>query len=154
VKFATLLVLSGAAAACTKSGAPETPPTPRVGVFRFTERPAQTSLTIEGSVFVTHDSVVVDATPGPCRYDSQLSHATGPIVYRCADVTFWFDRYDPVGRATYHTSTLVTEHHTVCVRYTADASGHQVCAQSETQTSERQVSVNGTLHMETVSRPD
>ena len=147
-----LLVLVATAAACAKSGSPE--PAPRVGLFRFSERPAQTSLTIEGRIFVTHDSVVVDETPGPCRYDISGSRATGPIVYQCADVTLSFDRYDPVGRATYHTSTTVAEHHTVCVRYTADASGHQVCAQTETQTSERRVAVNGTLHMETVSRPD
>jgi len=151
---ATLLVVAATAAACAKSGAPATVPTPRVGVFRFTERPAQISQTIEGRILVTNDSVVVDATPGPCRYDNQASHATGPIVYQCADVTLSFDRFDPVGHAMYRTSTTVTERHTVCVRYTTDASGHQVCAQTETQTNDRQVPVTGTLHMETVARPD
>ena len=146
--------LLAAAAACGKSGGPATPPTPRIGVFRFTERPAQTGQTIDGRVLVTHDSVVVDATPGPCRYDTQASHATGPIVYQCAEVTLSFDRYDPIGRASYRTTTMVTEHHTVCVRYTTDSSGRQTCAQTETQTTERVVPVSGTLHMETVARPD
>ena len=151
---AILTLVSVIAAACTQSGAPATPPTPRVGVYRFTERPAQISQTIEGRILVTHDSVVVDATPGPCRYDTQASLATGPIVYRCAEITFSFDRYDPVGHSTYRTTATVTEKKTVCVRYASDSAGRQTCAQRETQTSERQVPVTGTLHMETVARPD
>lgn len=153
---AILVLIASAAAgsACAKSGAPATPPAPRVGVFHFAERPAQLLETIEGRIFVTTDSVVVDATPGPCRYDNQASHGSGPIVYQCADITLSFDRLNPSGRATYRTTTSVLERHSVCVRYTTDSAGHQVCAQTETQTTERKVPVTGTLHMERVAQPD
>ena len=140
-------------AGCAQQGT-ATPPTPmRIGVYRFTERPSQLKQTIQGRLLVTHDSVVVEAEPGPCRYDTQSS-AAGPIVYQCADITLSFDRRDPVGRATYRAVTTVIEHHTVCAKYATDSAGRQVCVQQQTETNERQVPVMGTLHLETIAHPN
>ena len=146
-----LVVLTLAACGQHGSGAPAPPV--RIGVYRFTERPNGLNTNIEGRVLVTHDSVVVEAEPGPCRYDTQTT-ADGPIVYRCADVTISFDRFDPVGHATYRTSKTVMDRKTVCIRYTTDSKGNQVCAQQQTETTERQVPVTGTLHLDTIAHPE
>jgi len=141
------------APACAQHGAGAPAPPVRIGVYRFTERPNGVNTTIQGRVLVTHDSVVVEAEPGPCRYDQQTT-ASGPIVYRCADVTIAFDRFDPVGRATYRMTKTVTDRKTTCVRYTTDSAGKQICAQQQTETTERDVPVTGTLHLDTIAHPE
>ena len=146
-----LLALAFAACAQHGSGAPAPPV--RIGVYRFIERPNGVNTTIQGRVLVTHDSVVVDAEPGPCRYDPHTT-AGGPIVYQCADVSIAFDRFDPVGQATYRTTKTVMERKTTCVRYTTDSKGNQVCAQQQTETVEHDVPVTGTLHLETIAHPE
>ena len=146
-------IVALALAACTQHGSGAPAPPVRIGVYRFTERPNGVNTTIEGRVLVTHDSVVVEAEPGPCRYDPH-STAGGPIVYQCADVSISFDRFDPVGRATYRTTKTVTERKTTCVRYTTDSSGKQVCAQQQTETVQHDVPVTGTLHMDTIAHPE
>jgi hypothetical protein len=40
------------------------------------------------------------------------------------------------------------------VRYTTDSKGNQVRAQQQTETTEREVPITGTLHLETVAHPD
>lgn len=143
-----------ALAACAQHGSGAPAPPVRIGVYRFTERPTGVNTTIQGRVLVTHDSVVVEAEPGPCHYDSRASTAGGPIVYQCADVSISFDRFDPVGRATYRTTKTVMDRKTTCVRYTTDAKGNQVCAQQQTETTEREVPVIGTLHLDTIAHPE
>jgi hypothetical protein len=139
--------------ACAQHGANAPAPPVRIGVYRFTERPNGVNTTIQGRVLVTHDSVVVEAEPGPCRYDPHTT-AGGPIVYQCADVSIAFDRFDPVGRATYRTTKTVMDRKTTCIRYTTDSSGKQVCAQQQTETTEREVPVTGTLHLDTIAHPE
>ena len=146
-----LLVLIAAACAGHAPSAPAPPV--RIGVYRFTERPQGVNATIEGRVLVTHDSVVVEAEPGPCRYDTHTS-AGGPIVYQCADVTLSFDRFDPVGHANYRMNKTVMDRKTTCARFTTDSKGNQVCAQQQTETTERVVPVTGTLHLDTIAHPE
>jgi hypothetical protein len=43
---------------------------------------------------------------------------------------------------------------TTCIRYTTDAKGNQVCAQQQTETTEREVPVIGTLHLDTIAHPE
>jgi hypothetical protein len=129
------------------------PPPVRSGVYRFTERPNGVNTTIQRRVLVTHDSFVVEAEPRPCRYDLHTT-ADGPILDQCADVSIAFDRFDPVGRATYRTTETVTDRKTTCVRYTTDSSGKQVCGQQQTETTQRDVPVAGTLHLETIAHPE
>ena len=142
-----------ALAGCPQHGASAPGPPSRIGVYRFTERSPQLRQPLSGRLFVTHDSVAVEAEPGPCRYDTR-STSSGPIVYQCADVTLSFDRRDPIRNSTYRTTTTVMEHRTTCARYTTDSSGRQVCAQQQTETNERQVPVTGTLHLEIIAHPN
>ena len=142
-----------ALAACAQTGSSAPAPPVRVGVYRFTERPAGVNTTIQGRVVVTHDSVVVEAEPGPCRYDTH-SAADGPIQYQCGEVLLAFNRFNPVGDARYRTSKTVYDRKTTCVRYTTDSKGNQVCAQQQTETVEREVPVMGTLHLETIAHPE
>ena len=145
-----------ALAACGKKGATAPRPLPMLdGVYRFSERPAQLQDAIEGTVTVISDTVIVDAQPGPCRYDQQQSWGRNhPYVYQCAEITLSFDRYSPVQKASYHTTTTIFERRTVCVRYETNSAGQRVCVQQETQSVPRKISVYGSLHMTRVQNPD
>ena len=70
------------------------------GRYTFEERPTGTPRVLEGTFIVLRDTILVDATPGPCRYNPRTTPG-GPIMYLCADVSLSFDRRDPVMKATY-----------------------------------------------------
>lgn len=144
-----------AAAACGSKGTPAPKPLPIVeGVYEFSERPTQMDEAIEGRVTILGDTLLVDARPGPCRYDEQASWGKNhPFTYQCADITLTFDRYYPIDRASYRTTTIVNERHTVCVQYTTNAAGQQLCTRTETQTVPRRVSLSGSLHPRRISSP-
>lgn len=144
------------AGACGKKAASAPAPLPLVdGVYQFVERPAQLDQSIEGTVTIVGDTLIVDARPGPCRYDEQASWGKNhPFTYRCADITLTFDRYTPISRASYRTTTTVNERRTVCVEYARSSTGQQVCVKQETQTIPRQVSISGSLHPTRIANPD
>jgi len=145
-----------AIAACGKKGATAPKPLPMLdGVYHFSERPPQLQDAIEGTLTVISDTVIVEAQPGPCSYDREQSWGRNhPYVYRCAEITLSFDRYNPVQKASYRTTTTIFERRTVCVRYETNSSGQRVCVQQETQSVPRQISVSGSLHMTRVQNPD
>jgi hypothetical protein len=151
---ALLIVL--AVAACATKGTTAPRPLPILdGIYHFSERPVQLQDAIEGTLTVISDTVIVDAQPGPCRYDQQQSWGRDhPYVYLCAEITLRFDRYNPVQKASYHTMTTIYERRTVCVRYETNSSGQRVCVQQETQEVPRKISVSGSLHMTRVQNPD
>lgn len=140
------LVLSSALA-CGGSGATPGSPAPLVvrdGKYSFRERPAGTDLELEGTFIVLADTVMVDATPGPCHYDSRSTRG-GPITYRCAETTVSFDRLDPVHRAGYTFTTIKTTSTNVCDRYEVNAAGARVCVSSHVETKDVPVQHSGTL---------
>jgi hypothetical protein len=128
-------------------------PLARIGVYRFSEHPQQMQGALEGRVVVTHDSVYMEADPGPCNYDARAS-ANGPIVYKCSDVTYEFDRYDPLNRSRYRTSTTVQERQKNCARYGVDSQGRQTCLQMQTDVVDHKVPVSGTLHFTAIAKAD
>lgn len=159
MRFGTTLVMFAAlcaTTACGKGGATAPRPLPIMdGVYEFTERPAQLDQAIQGTVTVLRDTVLVDAQPGPCRYDEQASWGKNhPFTYRCANVILTFGRYNPISGASYRTTTTVNDHRTVCVQYATNASGQRVCVQQQTQTIPRQVTVSGSLHPNRVVNPE
>ncbi len=125
----------------------------RIGVYRFEEHSEQIKNPIRGRVAMTHDSVYVDADAGPCTYDP-ASQTSVRIIYHCNDVTFLFDRDDPLNRSTYSTTGTVIEHQTNCARYKTDTQGRQTCIQQQTDNIEHQIAVNGKLHFIAIAKPD
>ena len=151
---AVLVLLAAAACATKGTTAPKLLPM-LDGIYHFSERPPQLQDAIEGTLTVISDTVIVDAQPGPCRYDQQQSWGRDhPYVYLCAEITLSFDRYNPVQKASYRTTTTILERRTVCVRYETNSSGQRVCVQQETQSIPRKISVSGSLHMTRVQNPD
>jgi hypothetical protein len=150
------LALLATFAACTSKPASAPRPLPIVeGTYQFSERPARLAEAIEGTVTVAGDTLLVEARPGPCRYDEQASWGKNhPFTFQCAEVTLTFDRMHPVDRASYRTTTLVNERQTVCVRYDTNTAGQRVCVQQETQTIPRQISVSGSLRLTRVANPE
>ena len=92
------------------------------GTFHFVERSGAAGVVAEGSFTVTEDSVTVEMTPGPCRYDTR-SRPGGAIGYICADAKLAFDRQHPSVRAmlTYQRSVMVRT--VVCDAWNTDARG-------------------------------
>ena len=95
---------------------------PRIGTYTFSERlpsarPAESTI-FEGQFTVLVDTVLLDATPGPCRYDREASNGSA-IRYRCGDVSVAFDRKDPVEKATYVVSVLIIDQQRSCPSGTA-----------------------------------
>ena len=144
------------AGACAKRGATAPAPLPIVeGVYQFAERPSQLDEPIEGTFTIAGDTLLLDARPGPCRYDEQASWGKNhPFTYHCADVTLTFDRYSPLSRSNYRTTTTVYDRRTVCVQYATNSAGQRVCVQQETQTVPRRVNVSGALHPTRVENPE
>ena len=147
---AIVLSLLGAVMACASSGVPrEWSMADDVGSYRFEERVSTgdglQSMVLEGVFTVRRDTVVVDATPGPCRYDRRSTRG-GAFVYNCADVTLRFDRDDPVRRSTYTVTVTVRTQRTVCVRYATSATGQRFCAQTRVEESESSAPRSGPLN--------
>ena len=150
-----ILIACGLLAACggTKgSSAPE--PAPILdGIYHFSERPQPLTQSIEGTMMILRDTVMIDAQPGPCRYEDRLSWGTSSIVYKCAEMLVYVDRANPVRNSKFRTTVMVDEKKTVCVRYEVNARGQRVCVQQETQIVQRAVPVSGVLRPTRVVNP-
>jgi len=141
-------------AACGAKGSSAPEPAPILdGVYRFSERPQPLTQSIEGTMMVLRDTVMIDAQPGPCRYEDKLSWGTSSIVYKCAEMTVYVDRANPVRNSKFRTVVTVDERRTVCVRYETNARGQRVCVQQETQIVQREVPVSGILRPTRVTNP-
>lgn len=143
-------------AACGAKGSSTQDPAPMPildGIYRFSERPQPLTQSIEGTMMVIRDTVMIDAQPGPCRYEDKLSWGTSSIVYKCAEMTVYVDRANPVRNSKFLITVKVDERKTVCVRYDVNARGQRVCVQQETQIVQRDVPVSGVLRPTRVTNP-
>ncbi len=106
------------------------------GTFEFVVRSGAAGVVAEGWFTVTDDSVNLEMTPGPCRYDTS-SRPGGSIGYLCADVRVAFDRIHPSVRAmlTYQKRVMVRT--VVCDAWNFDARGNRTtCRRSHVETVE------------------
>ena len=148
--FAAISIAMLTLAACANhrgsagSVAATAPTVNRDGRYAFEERPAGTSRTVEGTFIVLRDTILVDATPGPCQYDARTTPG-GPILYKCADISLSFDRRDPVMKARYDYATTESKPKVVCVRYTVGPGGTQTCAETRTDFVAQTVEHSGAL---------
>lgn len=141
-------------AACGGASARSAPPAAaavantELGTFRFAQRVQETSpaVTLEGTVEITRDSVTIDMTPGPCRYDELSSRNTTFRRYQCADVIITVDRVHPATRVGYALTTNVQVPVRTCVRYgTGDAA--RQCLQYLNSLEDRRVWRTGRLRL-------
>ena len=98
-----------------------------VGAYRFTEHAGE-DLDLEGIFVVEPDSVSIEATPGPCRYERDRASLLA-ITYTCGEVTYVFDRSDPVRKATYSAMARIQKTRQVCARTVVNNQGRTVCAE-------------------------
>ena len=142
------ILLSVTLASACSSSKPVTGVKPQMlGTWRFSERVSQ-DLLLEGHFTVEPDTVDIDATPGPCRYERDRSNALS-IAYSCGgDVMFAFDRADPVRRATYSALIHLAETRSVCQRYVTNKNGQTVCAEYGKEVVYRDVHRSGLLRVE------
>jgi hypothetical protein len=121
--FLTLAFAAGCASNGKKIGIrPEA-----VGAYRFTEHAGE-DMDLEGIFVVEPDSVSIDAAPGPCRYQRERASVLA-ITYICGDVTYVFDKSDPVRKATYSATVRLQKKRQVCARYVVNSTGRSVCAE-------------------------
>src|SRR5829696_405394 len=85
-------LLSCRSAGKVESTAARARPESQTGTFRFLERVGESApvIVLEGILTVTADTIELDLSPGPCRYDEQ-SAGSSVIRYRCADVSISID---------------------------------------------------------------
>jgi len=139
--------------ACSSKGSQA--PAPAVlldGIYRFSEAQRPMTTPIEGTMTILRDTVMVEAQPGPCRYDDRMSWGKTALVYQCAEMTLMFDRVDPVRNSKFDTKVSVDEKKNVCTQYTTTATGQRICVQSETQMVSRDVDVSGFLHPKRIAK--
>jgi len=146
----TLLAIS---TGCTPSAArAPAPAASRLGAFRFFERVPDTSpgVTLEGEFIVEPDTILVEAMPGPCHYDNLRSRST-TIAYKCGpDIFLFFDRNNPIERASYSLVATVQVPVTTCARYATTSDGRRVCVQTRTVMVPRDVRRSGRLRPERI----
>lgn len=123
-----------------------------VGAYRFTERTGDDA-ELNGTFVVETDTVSIEATPGPCRYEKERSNALA-FVYTCGDVTYVFDRTDPVRRASYSTMVRIQKTRSVCVRYTVTPQGQSVCAQYRSEVYYVDARRSGSLNPQRIADDD
>ncbi|CAN5899338.1 hypothetical protein BH11GEM1_BH11GEM1_23460 [soil metagenome] len=148
--LSSVIVAVALVAACT-SNKPATSARPErmLGTWRFFEQVSQ-DLVLEGQFTVEQDTIDVDIRPGPCRYERDRSNMLA-ITYSCGpEVSFSFDRSDPVRRARYSALVHLTEQRTVCRRYAADSAGRRVCVETGQETVFRDARRSGILRVERV----
>ena len=114
-------------AACA-SNAPKVGVRPEsIGAYRFTEHAGE-DMDLDGIFVIEPDTISIEATPGPCRYDREASNLL-TMTYRCGDVTYTFDRTDPVRKVTYYATVRMQKTRSVCARYVVNSQGRSVCAE-------------------------
>jgi hypothetical protein len=140
----TSLVAVGLAA-CLGHPATAPPPLGRDGVYTFAERIARTAESIAGKVVVLADTITVESSSNPCRYDADASREA--IAYACAGFGLWFDRRDPVGKSIYRARRTVMEPRAECTRLDVRPNGDRVCLIYADRPAERTVDLTGPLHL-------
>ena len=148
-----VVVTLAACGGSSQSPRPQLAPQGQLGTYRFVERIAGGSTTatqgdvLEGTVTILSDSVIIDMSPGPCRYEER-SRTSLNIAYRCADVYVSFDRSNPLLRSYYSVSVIERVPVRVCTRYETNAQGQQVCVQYGTDYQERRATRTGSLRLQ------
>jgi len=130
-----------------------TSPKPRIaegilGLYSFSEHvPTNRGqfVPLEGEFTVFGDSVTVRTETSSCLYNLLTTRGSA-ITYDCGDVSFSFDRFDPVHRATYRMKVRFNEQRQVCAQYTTDAGGRQRCVSYRTEFVETEAIRTGRLN--------
>lgn len=120
-------------------------PDSQLGRYRYLQVVPSTSpqKTLEGTIIIERDTLTVEDNSGLCRYDRNSGSVA--IVYHCGDVTYRFDRKDPINRADYGVTMLTYVAVTRCVQYTTNSEGQRVCSRTDQSTEERRVGRSGRL---------
>jgi hypothetical protein len=117
------------------------------GLYSFSERiPTSRGqyVPLEGEFTVLGDTVTVRTSTSTCLYNLLTTRASA-INYDCGDVSFAFDRFDPVHRATYRMKVRYTEQRQVCTQY-ASTGGTQRCVAYRTEFVETEAIRTGRLN--------
>ncbi len=122
-----VVVTLALAASCASSGTKLGIRPESIGAYRFTEHAGE-DMDLEGIFVVEPDTVSIEATPGPCRYEKDKASLLA-ITYTCGEVTYVFDRYDPVRKASYSATVRMQKTRSVCARYVVNSQGRSVCAE-------------------------
>lgn len=138
----------GGSGGATTSPEPRLAPEGVLGLYSFSEHVPTSRgqfVPLEGEFTVLGDSVTVRTTVSSCLYNL-MSTRVGAISYDCGEVSFAFDRFDPIHRSTYRMKVRVTEPRSVCAQYATDTSGRQRCISSRTEYVESEVVRTGRLN--------
>lgn len=136
-----LLVVTAACSGVPRAGGR---PPGGYGLFHVHEAVPNTRppVTIEGTIQVRPDTLIVDVLPGPCRPEQ-----SGPQAYlvSCNELRLWFDRRDPIHRNSYSVRTLGYVTEKKCAAYARDSNGVNRCVREVTEYIEKTITQSGRL---------
>jgi hypothetical protein len=137
--LAGVIVFGGCASG---RGAPPGAGSRDYGIWQFREPivGTQPAMVMEGTLIYQPDTTYVNYLAAPCTYD-QRSVGARSVYYRCGEVTFLFDRHNPLQDNSYSVVTNVMVTQRVCVaRNTSGA-----CTREDVSRSTQRVQRSGTL---------
>lgn len=115
------------------------------GTYRY-EAKSGTHIVSQGTLTITEDSVIVDATPGPCHPVVATSR-TRPLIYDCGHVTLSFDRVRPLTRSKATSTRTIYDRQQVCMVESRDTQGRVICAKYGFESVEKTVPVTATVRI-------
>lgn len=108
------------------------------GVYPFHQQVlnAKPAVILDGSVTLLPDTLVVTLATSPCTYDPR-SRGNRWIRYVCGEVTFSFNRRNPLRENSYTAPLTEFVFESVCLQTIIDSRGREVCARRGTERVER-----------------
>lgn len=103
------------------------------GTYRFADRVSGSTpaLVVEGEFTIQADTILAGLAGGFCQ--AGIPANIQAFTFRCGTATLWFDRHNPLQRASYSIQGTATVQERVCYRYGTNSRGEQICLEYRQQ---------------------
>ena len=137
-RFVIALAPCALIAACAGSACRPPAGATAYGVYRFHQQVlnAKPAVILDGSVTLLPDTLTVSLATSPCTYDTR-SRGDRWIRYVCGDVTFTFNRRNPLRENAYTAPMTEFVSVPVCLQTAIDSRGREVCTRPGSERVER-----------------
>ena len=117
------------------------------GVYRYHQQVlnARPAVILDGSVTLLPDTLVVSLATSPCTYDPR-SYGNRWIRYVCGEVTFSFNRRNPLRENSYTAPLTEFVYESVCLQTVIDSRGREVCARRGNERVERRGTIRAPIN--------
>ena len=118
------------------------------GVYQFKANVTGTRpMQLEGSVALLPDTVTMSLKGYPCTPGVNQRNNTRGFSYSCGNMSFYFDRQNPLRQNSFVTTTSRWVTNRVCILWAPNRTGGETCTRYGTEREERTVPVYGKLEL-------